>query len=85
MDIDVIVPGHGDLCGREVLRPVRIYFETMQDRVQELLDAGAPREQAVERVDLSDCIPSVSLGEDVTARVAFDIGRMYDQLSKGIR
>ena len=85
MEIDVIVPGHGDLCGPEVLRPVRVYFETMRDRVQALLDSGAPREQAVAEVDLSDCIPPVTAGEDTTAHVAFDIGRMYDQLAKGLR
>lgn len=84
MDIDVIVPGHGDLCGKEVLKPVRVYFETMRDRVKALLDAGASREQAVGQVDLADCIPTVAGDNGTAAHVAFDIGRMYDQLAKGL-
>ena len=82
MEIDTIVPGHGDTCGKEVARNICSYFETMRDRVRGLIDAGATKDEAVQRIDMTDCLP-VPPGEGVAQQVAFDIARMYDQIQKG--
>jgi cyclase len=83
MDIEAIIPGHGDICGKEAVYPVRVYFETMRDRVKDLMNSRASKEQVLEKIDLADCIP-MPPSDEVTQRVAFDIARMYDQLAKGI-
>jgi len=83
MDIEKIVPGHGEICGAEVVAPVRVYFECLRDRVKDLMDSGATKAEVLQKIDLTDCIP-MAPSEEVTARVAFDIGRMYDQLAKGL-
>ena len=83
MEIDTIVPGHGDICGKEVVRNIRTYFEAMRDKVRSLLDAGATKEEVVQRINLTDCLP-VPPGEEVAKQVPFDVSQMYDQISKGL-
>lgn len=83
MEIDTIVPGHGDIGGKEIARNLRLYFDGMRDRVRSLLDVGATKEEVLERVDLTDCLP-VEPNEWVTPQVAGDVALMYDQIKKGL-
>ena len=82
MKPDTIVPGHGEICGLEVAQKLRTYFETMRDRVRSLVTAGVSKEEAIRRVDVTDCLP-VAPGEGAPQQVAFDIARMYDQINQG--
>lgn len=83
MEVDTIVPGHGDIGGKELARNMRFYFEGMRDRVRSLLDDGSTMEEVLQRIDLTDCLP-VPPSELLTQQVAFDISRMYDQIKKGL-
>lgn len=83
MEIDTIVPGHGDICGKEVARNMRLYFEAMRDQVRSFLDVGATREEILQGIDLTDCLP-VPPSEVVTEQVAFDVSLMYNQIKKGL-
>jgi len=82
MEVDTIVPGHGDIGGKELTRNMRFYFEGMRDRVRSLLDVGATKEEVLQRIDLTDCLP-IPPGEWVSQQVAFDISRMFDEIKKG--
>ncbi len=42
LDIEVVVPGHGEPCGPEVLQEQRIWLEKLFDRVQSLADDDHP-------------------------------------------
>lgn len=44
---ETIVPGHGELCGKEVVRRLIDRFEEMRGIMRRLLDSGAPKEEAV--------------------------------------
>jgi len=83
MEIDTIVPGHGNLCGREVASRIRIYFEQLRDRVRPPVTAGLAKEETVQKIDMADVTP-VPYSEGIANRVAFDIGNMYDQIVKGL-
>ena len=83
MDIDTIIPGHGERCGKEVARKICVYFETLRDQVRNLFDAGATKEEAVQRVHLNDRLP-VAPGEEVAEQVAFAVSLMYDQIERGL-
>ncbi len=83
MEIDTIAPGHGDICGKEVPRNIRSYFETMRDQVRSLLDTGATKEEIIKSVDLTDCLP-IPPDEAVSRQVASDISIMFDQIQKGL-
>ena len=83
MEIDTIVPGHGDICGPEVTRKIRLYFEEMRDRVRSLVDAGVPKAEVLQRIDLNDCLP-IPPNEWVAPQVAANVSLMYDQIKKGL-
>jgi len=83
MNVETIVPGHGDICGKETIRKLRSYFEEMWVQVSRLRRSGLTKEEVIDRVKLKG-LPSwlpVS-GMDLKTQVAVDVGRMYDQLEK---
>jgi len=82
MEVDTIVPGHGDIGDKELARNMRFYFEGMRDRVRSLFNVGATKEEVLQRVDLTDCLP-VPPSELLTQQVASDISLMHDQIEKG--
>jgi len=82
MEVDTIVPGHGDIGGKELARNMRFYFEGMRDRVRSLFNVGATKEEVLQRIDLTDCLP-VPPSELLTQQVASDISLMYNQIEKG--
>jgi cyclase len=83
MDIDTIIPGHGEICGKETVRKTCVYFETMRDQVRNLLSAGATKEEVIHRIHLNDRLP-VALSREVAEQVALDVSLMYDQIERGL-
>ncbi len=83
MDIDTIVPGHGDICGKEVARNIRTYFEAIRDQARSLIDAGATKKTVLRKVNFTNYLP-VPPSDEVNQQVAFDISLMYDQIKKGL-
>ena len=57
MEIDVIVPGNGEPCGKEAIVPMRSYIVDMRRLTQELFDAGASRRECVEKIELPEYYP----------------------------
>ena len=80
MDIDKIVPGHGEICGKDAVRATRIYFETMRDRVQGLLSHGASKAGVVTNTNVEDVLP-VPFSEVLKPQVQSTIGMMYDEMA----
>ncbi|MGH2545133.1 MAG: MBL fold metallo-hydrolase [Ardenticatenaceae bacterium] len=50
MDIEMIVPGHGEPIRPDQLAPLAEYLETMRDRVQDLIDSGRARDEVVSKM-----------------------------------
>ena len=85
MEIEKIVPGHGELCGLEGAQRVRIYFEEMRDRVKKLYDAGAAKEEVLQQVDLTDVVPlDPPLPPGTRDSLRGDIALAYDQIERGL-
>jgi glyoxylase-like metal-dependent hydrolase (beta-lactamase superfamily II) len=53
LDPEVVVPGHGDVGGREVIAAAREYITLLRDESQRLKAAGVTVEDAVEQLDAS--------------------------------
>jgi cyclase len=83
MDIDTIIPGHGNPCDQRQASRIRRYFEEMRDRVRPFVAVGSTKEEVAQKVDMTDSLPA-PYGEEVARRMAFDIGLMYDQIKKGL-
>lgn len=74
LDIATVVPGHGPAGGKEMLREMRGYLETIREQARAAFDAGRPEEEATRRVDLGDY---ASWGEP--ERLALNVGRLYQE------
>ena len=84
MDVAVIVPGHGEIRGKEEVKRMTQFFQIMWDRVQKLRREGISREEIIKRVhDHLDYYP-LSPGEEHIQIMLFDeaVGKLYDQLQK---
>jgi len=82
MDIDVIVPGHGEICDKTEARRMLEYFRQMWDRVLGLHEDGRTKEEVIERArDLINFYP-IEVGMEVPASMMFDegIARLYDEV-----
>ena len=52
LEPDVIVPGHGPLCGIEGVKELRAYLEFVRDESRTCFDAGISSLEAAKRIDL---------------------------------
>ena len=82
MDIDIIVPGHGEVCDKSEAERALKYFRLMWDRVLTLRRQGCNRYEVVKRAhDLISFYP-VEPGIEVEAAKRFDesIARLFDEV-----
>jgi len=66
MDVELIVPGEGQPCGKEVIAPMMEYITEMRRRTEELFLRGASRRESVEKVGMLDWFP---FAEEEAARI----------------
>jgi len=85
MDIDWIVPGHGEVSDKSLVTSTRQYFELMQQKVSEFKDRGASKEETSAKV--ADYILAYfdyhneEMDEDGHRwLLRTGVGRMYDQI-----
>ncbi|MFC2005905.1 MBL fold metallo-hydrolase [Chloroflexota bacterium] len=86
MDLVAIVPGHGDICGIDAARKMRVYFEEAVSQVKKLRDQGSSRERVIEGVKLMDLSPvdsELRAEKNVADSISQDVGRMFDQMERG--
>ncbi len=50
MDIDVVVPGHGEIGDRETVREFRLFIQECIDIVKEAIKQGMSKEQAADKI-----------------------------------
>ena len=86
MDIDLIVPGVGDPCGKEVVDPLYEYLAEMRRRILESFKQGASRRECVEKVGMLEYFP-VPKGQEseVKLRRRHSIERMYTEIRVALR
>jgi cyclase len=59
MDVDVIVPGHGPVCGKEVVYQAREYWEYLKTGAGKRFEAG---------ISAEDAAYEIALGEEFSSR-----------------
>ena len=87
MDLVAIVPGHGNICGIDAARKMRLYFEEARNQVRSLRAQGYGREQVIKGVqlfDFSPVDPERRIEQDVASSIALDVGRMFDEMERGL-
>ena len=74
-DVDVVVPGHGPVGGKDDLREMRGYLQLVHDGARRAFEAGATEEEARTAVDLG---AYAAWGEP--ERLSFNVARVYAEL-----
>lgn len=52
LEVDIVVPGHGPLCGKEGLRELRDYFVTVREQAEQCCKAGLTVDEAARKIEL---------------------------------
>ena len=82
LDVDVIVPGHGDVCDRSYIKEQASFIEEWMDAVREAIRQGLSKEEAQERISFLDRYPMdigiEALGPEVQR---WNVARLYDLLA----
>jgi len=81
IDIATIVPGHGPMCDKDTANKTLIYFETVSNRVENLMKAGIGKEEILDEIDLADCLLA-PMSETNEQSITLTINMLYDQLVK---
>ena len=82
MDVDLIVPGRGEVCGKEAIDPMREYILEMRRRITELFEEGAARRECVKKVGMLDWFP---VPEGEATRIKWRRRRNVERLYTEIR
>jgi len=81
MDVDLLVPGEGEPCGKDVLAPLIDYIVEMRERTAECFATGASRRDCVEKVGMLDYFP---VAESDTVRIKerrrHSVERVYTEI-----
>ncbi len=82
MDIEAIIPGHGEVCGMETVDGLVDYFNELRRQVGELAKAGKSKEEASEQVDLLNYFPFEEESRDMAVVcVASGVELAYDEIT----
>ncbi len=82
LDVDVIVPGHGEVCDKSYIKEQASFIEEWMDAVREAIKQGLTKEEAQERISFLDRYPMdigiEALGSEVQR---WNVARLYDLLT----
>lgn len=87
MPIDILVPGHGEVCGKEALDPLLDYLKVARELVRQEYLAGKSKSEAARSV-----LPKIigffprkpTTGVKLEAKIKSGLGHVYDEIRKEI-
>ena len=85
MDIDVVVPGHGEVCDRAEVREFRLFIQKCIDMTRAAIKEGMSAEETAETLSFEElypvnrCNPAVHPGSAMQKK---NVLRLYEVLSK---
>ncbi len=82
LDVDVLVPGHGELCGKDYLQEQALFIQEWVDAVKDAIRQGLSCEEAQERISFLDRYP-MDIGLEAMGPMVqmMNVARLYDLLS----
>ncbi len=83
LEVDFIVPGHGDVCDKSYLKEEADFIQGCVDAVRKAVDRGWSRDEAVARVSFPSPYPHDPDAAQVEKRLTeIGIANLYDRLSE---
>jgi cyclase len=86
MPINVLVPGHGQACGKEATEPLSEYIRTARAKVRKQFNAGKSKAESSNAVlaEIMSWFPrSPASGVKLEAKVKSGLGHIYDEFRIG--
>jgi len=86
MEVDLLVPGAGEPCGKETIEGMIAYITEMRRRVAELFASGASRRDAVDKVGMLEYYPvPESQAARIKRRRRENVERVYTEIRSAQR
>lgn len=85
LDFDIAIPGHGKLMTKAEVQAYRARFETMNQRMRELIRKGVPKDQVRTLEQIRTQLRLADLGWDNSVSTTASInsfGEYYDELAR---
>lgn len=82
LDVDIIVPGHGDVTDKSCLDDQRAYLDEWQSYAQDAIDRGLGKDELQALPGLRRYPMDVHLDEMEPMVMKLNLGRLYDLLSE---
>jgi len=85
MDVDFVVPGHGEACDKRKVREFRLFIQECIDMVREAAKQGMSKEEAADRISFEALYPRKQRGLAVhpgSGMQRRNVLRFYEMLSK---
>jgi glyoxylase-like metal-dependent hydrolase (beta-lactamase superfamily II) len=82
LDVDVIIPGHGEVCDKSYIKEQASFIEEWVDAVKDAIKQGLTKEEAQDGISFLDRYPMdigiEALGPEVQR---WNVARLYDLLA----
>ena len=83
LEVDYIVPGHGEVCDKSYLKEQARYVQDCLDTVKKAIDQGWTKAESIARVALPSYYPLDGGSESVAPQLLqISVSRLYDWLSR---
>jgi hypothetical protein len=79
MDVEIVVPGHGKVCGKKEVREFRLFIEKCIDIVREAIKQGVSQEKAADTISFENLYPAIHPGAE---QQRFNVLRLWEMLAK---
>jgi len=82
LDVDKIVPGHGEVCDKSYLPELAAFIQEWIDAVKDAITRGVSKEEALDRISFLDRYP-MDVGEAEMGPVVqrWNVSHLYDLLA----
>jgi cyclase len=85
MEIDVVVPGHGEICDRKEIAKFRQFIEKCIEMTRTAIRKGQSKEWAVDTISFEELYPADRCRKAVHPGLGMqrrNVSRLYEMLSK---
>ncbi len=83
LDVDILVPGHGEVCDKSYIPEMASFIQEWVDAVRDAVEQGMSKEEAMDRISFLDRYP---MGQGLEAMgpglQRMNVSNLYDRLSK---
>lgn len=80
MDFDILIPGHGEVCGKEAVDEMISYNNDIFEQIERAVEKGLTKEETLEKVVFDERMPLIIRNQFSQQLERKGISRLYDQL-----